>query len=41
MDTIKDGRRIYENIRKAVGYVFTIHSPIAFAALLHKITLEN
>ena len=34
IDTIKDGRRIYDNIRKAVGYVFTIHMPIAFAALL-------
>jgi Ca2+-transporting ATPase len=34
VDTIKDGRRIYDNIRKAVGYVFTIHIPIAFGALL-------
>lgn len=34
VDTIKDGRRIYNNIQKAVGYVFTIHIPIAFAALL-------
>ena len=34
VDTVKDGRRIYDNIRKAVGYVFTIHIPIAFAALL-------
>lgn len=34
VDTIKDGRRIYDNIRKAVGYVFVIHIPIAFAALL-------
>ena len=34
VDTIRDGRRIYDNIRKAVGYVFTIHIPIAFAALL-------
>ncbi len=33
VDTVKDGRRIYENIRKAIGYVFTIHIPIAFAAL--------
>lgn len=31
--TIEDGRRIYDNIRKAVGYVFTIHIPIALAAL--------
>lgn len=34
VDTIEDGRRIYDNIRKAVGYVFTIHLPIAGAALL-------
>lgn len=34
VDTIKDGRRIYDNIRKAVGYVFTIHIPIAFSCLL-------
>ena len=34
VDTIRDGRRIYDNIRKAVGYVFTIHIPIAFSALL-------
>lgn len=32
--TIHDGRRIYDNIRKAVGYVFTIHIPIALSALL-------
>ncbi len=34
VDTVRDGRRIYDNIRKAVGYVFTIHIPIAFASLL-------
>ncbi|MGL4569821.1 MAG: cation-translocating P-type ATPase [Clostridium sp.] len=34
VDTVKDGRRIYDNIRKAVGYIFTIHIPIAFSALL-------
>lgn len=34
VDTIHDGRRIYDNIRKAVGYIFTIHIPIAFSALL-------
>ncbi|MEL7659355.1 cation-translocating P-type ATPase [Acetobacterium wieringae] len=34
VDTVADGRRIFDNIRKAVGYVFTIHIPIAFAALL-------
>ena len=34
VDTVKDGRRIYDNIKKAVGYVFTIHIPIAFSSLL-------
>ena len=34
VDTVKDGRRIYDNIRKAVGYVFTIHLPIALSSLL-------
>ncbi|MDD4582735.1 MAG: cation-translocating P-type ATPase [Eubacteriales bacterium] len=34
VETVKDGRRIYDNIRKAVGYVFTIHIPIALTSLL-------
>ncbi|MCL1806135.1 MAG: cation-translocating P-type ATPase [Oscillospiraceae bacterium] len=34
VDTIKDGRRIFDNVRKAISYVFTIHIPIALAALL-------
>lgn len=34
VDTIQDGRRIYDNIRKAVSYIFAIHIPIALAALL-------
>jgi len=34
VDTIKDGRRIYDNIRKAIGYVLAVHIPIAFASLL-------
>jgi len=33
VSTISDGRRIYDNIRKSVGYIFTIHIPIAFASL--------
>jgi len=32
--TVADGRRIYENIRKAIGYIFTIHIPIMLTALL-------
>lgn len=34
VDTIEDGRRIYDNIKKAVGYIFAIHVPIALSALL-------
>lgn len=34
VDTIENGRRIYDNIRKAIGYVFTIHIPIALSALI-------
>jgi len=34
VDTVRDGRRIFDNIRKAVGYIFTIHIPIALSSLL-------
>ena len=34
VETVRDGRRIYDNIRKAIGYVFTIHIPVAGASLL-------
>ncbi len=34
VDTIRDGRRIYDNIRKAIGYIFAIHIPIALVSLL-------
>ncbi len=34
IETLKDGRRIYDNIKKAVGYIFSIHLPIAFSALV-------
>ncbi len=34
VETVRDGRSIYDNIRKAVGYVFTIHIPIALSSLL-------
>lgn len=33
VDTVKDGRRIYDNIRKATQYIFAIHIPIALSAL--------
>ncbi len=32
--TIRLGRRIYDNLRKAMGYIMAIHVPIAGAALL-------
>jgi Ca2+-transporting ATPase len=32
--SIKDGRRIYDNIKKAMAYIITIHIPIAGAAIL-------
>lgn len=41
VDTVKDGRRIYDNIRKAVGYILTIHIPIAAASLLAPIMHIN
>ncbi len=34
VSTVEDGRRIYDNIKKAIGYVFTIHIPIALASLI-------
>ena len=33
VQTVRDGRRIFDNIRKAIGYVFAIHVPIALASL--------
>ena len=33
VETVHDGRRIYDNIRKAVGYIFSIHIPIALSSL--------
>jgi Ca2+-transporting ATPase len=41
VDTVRDGRRIYDNIKKAVGYVFTIHIPIAFSCLLAPLLKVN
>ena len=34
VETVKDGRRIFDNIRKAIGYVFAIHIPIALSSLI-------
>jgi Ca2+-transporting ATPase len=34
VDTIRDGRRIYDNIKKAFGYIIAIHIPIALTAVL-------
>ncbi len=34
VDTIEDGRRIHDNIKRAIGYVFAIHVPIALISLL-------
>lgn len=34
VDTIEDGRRIYENIKKAIEYIIIIHIPIALSALI-------
>lgn len=34
VDTIEDGRRIYDNIKKAVEYIIIIHIPIALSALV-------
>ncbi|MBS7020311.1 MAG: cation-translocating P-type ATPase [Firmicutes bacterium] len=31
--TIQDGRRIFDNMRKAFGYIFVIHIPIALSSL--------
>jgi Ca2+-transporting ATPase len=34
ISTVHDGRRIYQNIVKAIEYVFTIHIPIALISLV-------
>ncbi|NLT58872.1 MAG: cation-translocating P-type ATPase [Clostridiales bacterium] len=34
IETVRDGRRIFDNLRKAFGYVLAIHIPIAAASLL-------
>lgn len=33
VDTVKDGRKIYDNIKKSVSYIITIHVPIALSSL--------
>lgn len=37
INTIEDGRRIYDNIKKSIGYILTIHIPIALSSLLASI----
>ena len=39
ISTIKDGRRIYDNIRQAFSYVITIHLPIILSALIAPLLL--
>ena len=34
VETIEDGRRIYDNIKKAIEYILIIHIPIALSSLL-------
>lgn len=34
VESIKNGRRIYDNIRKAICYIFVIHVPIALLSLV-------
>jgi Ca2+-transporting ATPase len=34
VDAVKLGRRIYDNLRKAMGFIFAVHVPIAGLALL-------
>lgn len=34
VQTVEDGRRIFDNIKKAVGYVFAIHVPMIILALM-------
>lgn len=37
VDTIKDGRRIYDNIKRAISYLLVIHIPIALISLFNPI----
>ncbi len=34
VDTIKDGRKIYDNIKRAIEYILAIHIPIALSSLI-------
>lgn len=34
LESIEDGRRIYDNLKKAIGYILVIHIPIALSALI-------
>lgn len=39
--TIKDGRRIYDNIKKAIHYIIAIHIPIALISLISPLLKIN
>ncbi len=41
ISSVKDGRRIYDNIRKAIGYVLVIHIPIALLALMNPLVFSG
>lgn len=38
VDAIRLGRRIYDNLRKAMGFIFSVHVPIAGLAILPLVT---
>ena len=39
VEAIRSGRRIFDNIQKAMGFIFSIHVPIAGLALLPLISI--
>ena len=38
IEAVRVGRRIYDNIRKAIGFIFAVHVPIAGLAILPLVT---
>jgi Ca2+-transporting ATPase len=41
VDTIEDGRKIYDNIKKAVGYIYSIHIPIILSSLIAPLLVSS